>query len=90
MMDPWQHLKADNLGVSFIQVLPNPESCQGTKPKSPTSYTINCVMFVCLRVFAPGICWYIPVGGRVGERDTVRREKERRQAACSQVTALEH
>lgn len=56
MMDPWQHSKADNLRVSFIQVLPNVKICQGTQPKVPTIYTINCVMFMCPRVSAPGIC----------------------------------
>lgn len=62
MMDPWQHLKADNLRVSFIQVLPNVKICHGTQPKVPTIYTINCVMFTCPRVSAPGICGYTPVG----------------------------
>lgn len=61
-MDPWQHLKADNLRVSLIQVLPNVKICQGTQPKVPTIYTTNCVMFMCPRVSAPGICWYAPVG----------------------------
>lgn len=66
-MDQWQNLKADNLRGSFIQVLPNLKSCQHTKPKAPTSYSINCVMFMCLRVSAPGICWYTPVGEARGK-----------------------
>lgn len=80
-MDLWQHLKADNLGVSFIQVLPNLKSCQGTKPKSPTSYTINCVMFMCLRVSAPGICWYTLVGESRGKE--YNREGKRKKTGCS-------
>lgn len=91
MMAQWQLLKADNLRVFknfvlflffafffLIQLLPNLKSCQGEKPKAPISETINCVIFTCLGVSAPGIChrW-----------QRTRALDEVRQATCSQVTA---
>lgn len=82
-MDQCQRLKADNLRVSFIQVLPNLKSCQGMEPNAPTGYTIYCLMFLCLWVSAPGICWYTQ-WGMAGERGSAGRAKERRQGACSQ------
>lgn len=89
-MDQWQRSKADNLRVSFIQVLPNLKSCQDTEPKAHVGYTIYCVMFLCLRLSAPGICRYTQ-RGKAGEKGSVGREKERagsQRCWLSEVTAL--
>lgn len=69
-------------------MLLDPKSCQGTKPKAPTSYTINCVMFSAPEFPQLGSVdrrsW-----GSAGGREAVGTQKERRRVACSPVTVLE-